>query len=314
MGVPLLEAAASFAPISLPVLDQRAGLATRGESKYILDARTFERLMGELIPHYLILEIDGARVFSYDTIYFDTPARTIYRHHVQGRRRRFKCRTRLYTANGPCFFEVKLKGGREETIKRRIELEVEEHGSLTKPALAFLEHELQAYGSSVPVALAPGLRTLYRRLTLVSRIDSERLTFDFELTFALNDGEHSIQPGRILLETKTGNGTRGTNGGNGKANGEVGQASGGAGEASRVLRRLGVRSVKSCSKYCIGMALAHPELRDNPFRPLIRRHFDAEYARAGANGHRAVAPPVVEHGAEQEPFAPQRPSWQEGTA
>jgi VTC domain-containing protein len=262
MAVPLQEAAASFAPIPLAVLDRRARLATRTDRKYILDAKTFGRLVGELIPHYLILEIDDARVFPYDTVYFDTPAWTAYRQHLQGRRRRFKSRTRLYATSGLCFFEVKLKGARGKTIKRKLEHGVEEHGSLTSPALAFLERVLQkAYGASPPAALGPVLRTSYRRLTLVGRMDSERLTFDFELMFAANGREYSIQPGRILLETKT----------------EAGRL----GEANRVLQRLGVRPVAPCSKYCLGVALAHPELRDNPFRRLIRHHFDAgRHARA----------------------------------
>jgi VTC domain-containing protein len=183
VAVPLQEVAASFAPIGLAVLDDQAALATRSERKYVLDVRTFERLISQLIPHYLILEIEGVRVFPYDTVYFDTPAWTTYRQHLQERRRRFKVRTRLYSASGPCFFEVKLKGGRGQTIKRRIEREVEEHGSLTWPALAFLERELQrAYGASPPDALAPALRTSYRRLTLAGRAGAERLTFDFERT------------------------------------------------------------------------------------------------------------------------------------
>jgi len=30
-----------------------------------------------------------------------------------------------------------------------------------------------------------------------------------------------------------------------------------------------------CSKYCLGVALAHPALPTNPYRPLLRRYFDA---------------------------------------
>jgi hypothetical protein len=60
----LASSAASFAPISLPALEKRAGLATRSESKYLLDVTIFERLMRELVPHYLILEIDGAHILT----------------------------------------------------------------------------------------------------------------------------------------------------------------------------------------------------------------------------------------------------------
>jgi VTC domain-containing protein len=298
-AVLLEKAAASFAPIALALVNRRATLATRSERKYVLDMRTFERFVGELGSHYLILEIGDERVFRYDTVYFDTPALTTYRDHLQDRRRRFKCRTRLYAANGPCFFEVKLKGGRGETIKRRLALGVEDHGSLTTPSLVFLERALLlAYGSSFPAALAPVLRTSYRRLTLVGRTGAERLTFDFELTFAADGEEYSIQPGNVLLETKADLGVR-----------EAG------GEATRVLRRLGVREVGSCSKYCLGVALSHPELPDNRFRPLIRRYFDpSRHPRGTAYDRRLVMPPAFQRGEIRQPAAPVLPTWQEGPA
>jgi hypothetical protein len=257
--------AASFAPIPLEVLNRQAELATRSERKYILDEAALGPLVAALTPHYTILEIGGERVFPYDTVYFDTPAWTTYRHHVQDRRRRFKCRTRLYPATGSCFFEVKLKGGRGETIKRRLAVDPEEHGFLTSRALDFLEQELSiSYRTSAPAALAPALRTYYRRLTLAGRAAAERLTLDFELAFACHSEKHAIRPGRILLECKT---------------------AAGLGEADRVLQRLGVRPITSCSKFCLGVALTHPELRDNPFRPLIRRHFDARpQAKAPSEG------------------------------
>jgi VTC domain-containing protein len=282
------QAIAPFAPISLAAVDQRAGLATRNESKYILEPGIFESLIAELPADYQILEIDGERVFRYDSIYFDTPEYTVYRHHVQGRRKRFKCRTRLYSTDGPCFFEVKMKGGRGATIKRRIELEIEEHGLLTAPALAFLERELsQAYGTPPPAALAPGLRTHYRRLTLVSRRGTERLTFDLELMFALDGAKHSIQPGRILLETKSGTGSS-------RVNGNTADASMGGGDVAKALHRLGVRPVKSCSKYCIGVALADPALRDNPFRRLIRQYFDSpRHVRPSAPEYEETAQPLA---------------------
>ena len=252
-GVPAEAAAAWFAPIELAIVDERAMLATRSERKYVLDGAMFARLIRELRHQYLVLEIDGTRVFPYDTVYFDTPTLTTYRQHVQERRRRFKCRTRLYPSSNLCFFEVKMKGGRGETIKRRLELEVEEHGVLTEPALAFLEHELrETYGLAPPAALAPTLRTSYRRLTLVGHTGAERLTFDFDLTVASSGKRFWIDPGRVLLEAK----------GNGDGV-----------EANAVLRRLGVRPVDSCSKYCLGVALTHPEVPSNPFRRLLRWHF-----------------------------------------
>ena len=111
------------------------------------------------------------------------------------------------------------------------------------------------------------LRTSYRRLTLVGQAIAERLTFDFDLMFTARGEHYTIQPGRVLVEAKTG--------------------AAGSAKAGPVLRSLGVRPVEPCSKYCLGVALAYAELPSNPFRPLIRGHFEAP---------RRLGPPVFDRG------------------
>jgi hypothetical protein len=304
-------AAATFAPISLPAVERRAGLASRSERKYIFDMGTFESLISALGTHYEILEIGDQRVFAYDSIYFDSPELIVYRHHVQGRRKRFKSRTRLYSESGPCYFELKCKGVRGRTVKRRFELPVEEHGLLTDEGLAFLHRELESYGAPLPPSLRPGLRTHYRRLTLVNRMDTERLTFDFELAFSLQKDRHAIRPGRILLETKKGTGTAGTNGTHG--NGYGSRRAPRAPDAGKVLVGLGVRPVQSCSKYCIGIALTHPDIHDNRFRRLIRNHFDPT-SRARADAVPDALVPQAEFEIEEGDVIVRRPGLLEGPA
>ena len=102
----------------------------RVDRKYIVDYETLERLFSQLGDDYRALEIDGERLQQYDSVYFDTPELTSYKHHLQGRRKRFKCRTRLYGGTA-CFFDLKLKGRRGETVKSRLPLSPVEHGSLT---------------------------------------------------------------------------------------------------------------------------------------------------------------------------------------
>ena len=67
-----------------------------------------------------MLEIAGRRAFAYDTVYFDTGDLLTARAHVQRRRRRFKCRSRLYVDTEACAFELKTKGARGGTVKHRI--------------------------------------------------------------------------------------------------------------------------------------------------------------------------------------------------
>jgi len=246
---------AGFEPISLPELERHAGLQARVDRKYIVDFETLERLLAELGDDYLALEIDGERLQQYDSVYFDTPELMGYRHHLQGRRKRFKCRTRLYGGTA-CFFDLKMKGRRGETVKRRLPLPPAAHGSLTAEATTFLKRELlHQYGFAAPARLLPILDTSFARLSLTHARRQERLTLDFGITFSgAGGGElYRIRPDHVLIEAKspTGQGT-----------------------VDRLLPRLGARPLSMCSKYCLGVALAHPGLPTNPYRPLLRRHFD----------------------------------------
>jgi len=264
----LARLADRFDAIDLREADARARLAVRTDRKYIVDAARFATLVELLERDHVAVEVDERRVCTYESVYFDTPDLLSFRQHVQGRRRRFKCRTRLY-GDGACFFEVKLRSGRGETVKRRIEIPRSAHGRLVPAAHSFLDAELRtAYGYAAPAALAPRITTSFTRLTLVARDASERLTCDIELAFRSDTNVAAIVDGRVLVETKTplGNGI-----------------------ADRHLRRLGARPVAPCSKYCLGVALAGAP-RDNAFRPLLRRHFVASSAAEAADLALAEAP------------------------
>ena len=249
----LARFASSFDATSLSALERRAGLDVRVDRKYIVDVGLLTPLADALAESHAALNVAGTRVFAYETAYFDSPDLVTYRHHLQRRRRRFKCRTRLYAHAGLCFFEIKLRDGRDRTVKRKLALDPDAHGMLTPAALEFLEATLgEEYGSSAPSGLAPVLSTGFVRSTLVAAAGAERVTLDTSLSFAAEGREGALLPGRVLVETKTANGN---------------------GLADRVLRRLGARPADACSKYCVGMALLHPDLRRNRFSRVLRQHF-----------------------------------------
>ena len=244
-----------FDAISLQELDSHAALQMRVDRKYIVRYETLERLLAQLGEDYLALEIDGERLQQYDSVYFDTPELIGYRDHMQGRRKRFKCRTRLYDAM-VCFFDLKLKGRRGETVKRRLPLPPLAHGSLTADARAFLRRELlHEYGCAAPARLLPILHTSFARLALTHAHRPERLTIDFGIMFDRAGGgeRYRMRPDHVLIEAKSG---------------------AHPGTVDRLLPRLGARPLTMCSKYCLGVALANPGLPTNPYRPLLRRYFD----------------------------------------
>jgi hypothetical protein len=243
---------APFEPISLEAINQAAALQTRADNKYFVPWEAFLAFADTLQSTHRVLEIAGRRAFSYDTQYFDTPDLTNYWGHVQKRRKRFKCRSRIYENSGLCVFELKLKSGRGETVKHKISYNGALAHEVTPDAQAFVRGQLQqSYRIQFGRQLIPTVRTHYERVTFASQISTERVTCDFNLTFSKGTHQAWMDPGYVLVEIKS----------------ERGRS-----DADQFLWRLGVRPA-SGSKYCVGMALLVPELRSNPFRQVMSSYF-----------------------------------------
>jgi hypothetical protein len=247
---------ASLGSISLDEVLSAAKLQTRQERKYLVPSGAFSVLVSALTPRLVALEIERRRLFSYESVYFDTDDLALFRQHVQGRRRRYKVRTRTYLDSGECLVEVKVKGGRGSTDKARRPYELADRDRLTAPARAFVDQTLaEAHGITAP-ALRAGLVTRYQRATLVDVLAGTRMTCDVDLRFsgrtAVCDG-----PDAILVEVKSARNDS---------------------DADRVLRRLGIRPL-SISKYCVGVALTDPAQRANPWHRVLRRSFPSASAR-----------------------------------
>jgi hypothetical protein len=245
-------AVAALPAVTLAEVTARAALQTRTDSKYLVPADRFAEMVARLGDRLSVLEIDELRGFAYESVYFDTPDLLTYRQHLQGRRRRYKVRTRAYLDSAECAFEVKLKGPRGETVKLRAPHPVDERTCLTPAARAFLaDLLLERYGLQAP-PLVPTVTTFYRRTTLVDLAEGSRLTCDVDMT-CTGGGRSAGGPARhVLVETKV-------------------PATGG-GAADRALRALGVRPV-GMSKYCVAVALLNPDLRANPWHRTLRRYF-----------------------------------------
>jgi len=241
-------------PIGLDELTRAAGLLERVDVKYVVPLETMGRVIERLRDSHRVLTIDERTRFEYRTTYFDSPELTSFREHVQRRRRRFKCRTRRYVESGDHAFEVKLKGLRGRTVKRRLPCEPIADGPLGGPALGFLRDCLAvAYGRELDATMVPALSVAYHRVTLAAPQLGERLTCDCALRFGGADGRTGrLRDGLAIVESKSHNGRA---------------------AADRALRALGMRPLANCSKYCLGIALTRPDARSNGFRPIVRRHF-----------------------------------------
>lgn len=249
-----------FAPISLEAINTRASLQVRADNKYFLTWPMFNEFMTSLRHSHAIMEIGGQRAFAYDTQYFDTVGLANYWSHMQERRKRFKCRCRNYVDSGLHVFEIKLKGGRGETIKHKIGYSADDWGGVSPAASTFLQNHLaNSYGMALTEQMVPTLRTLYRRITLAALDSTERITCDIDLLLGTHDAWHGRMAREyVLIETKS---------------------ESGRGAIDHILWRMGARPTPG-SKYCLGMSLLRPELRSNPFQHVRKTYFvrDADAA------------------------------------
>ncbi|WP_437583900.1 polyphosphate polymerase domain-containing protein [Paramicrobacterium sp. CJ85] len=223
---------------------------TRVDRKYFVPRDLLAAIMTRELTEFRMLQIDGGRVFDYRTVYFDSPDFVFFRQHAQGRRHRYKVRTRTYES-GDCMLEVKSKGYRGQTVKERID-----HDPVRPERLGERDHRfIDSIVDTDPHALTPVLHTDYRRGTLCH--GSQRVTLDLDLRF-YNDRASFDGPDSVLVETKT---------------------EGSAGPLDRALLGEGIRA-HSVSKYCIAATLLYPHLPGNAWYRTIRRQFPDALALA----------------------------------
>ncbi|WP_243858938.1 polyphosphate polymerase domain-containing protein [Actinomyces sp. ZJ308] len=258
-----------LATTTLTELNSAAGLLTRVDRKYLVPLACAQDLVDGLAPHAQVLAIDERRRFSYASAYFDTPELDAFMLTARKRRRRFKVRTRTYLDSGLCFLEVKTRGARGTTVKRRMGYQADDASRLTGPGRAFVAACLASTGVTgsaaaheVAAALRPVLATTYQRTTLHLPHAEARATIDTALSWrrlgpvppagpqalhpahlaaAINDGEPVAVADIAVVETKN-------------------PAT--PSPADRALWDAGYRPTR-ISKYATGMALLHPELPAN---------------------------------------------------
>jgi VTC domain len=241
---------ASRPAVSLRQVMSVASLTTRFDLKYLVPADALPDVLDCLPRQLAVLDFDGRQVCAYESVYFDTADLALYRHHVQGRRKRYKVRTRSYRDTCDALLEVKLKGWRGQTVKERLPYDASQTAVLTAQGRAFLESVIdETYGSTVP-DLQAVLTTAYRRTTLVDLEHQSRVTIDVDLGWSDQCTGHRADR-LAMIESKS---------------------LSGPGPVDAVMSSLGLRPVR-LSKYCIGVALLHPDIAANPWSHLLRRHF-----------------------------------------
>jgi hypothetical protein len=196
----------------------------------------------------MIQSIDGIRQSEYHTTYLDDKDNIMYLNHHNGRLTRQKVRIRTYVDTNDYFFEVKLKNNHGRTKKKRIHL-TDADSYIQDGAADFLaEHTMLPLTLS---DLAPKLSNHFKRITLVNKAKTERLTIDRELSFHNEESGIDRNMDRlVVIEVKRDGNTYSP--------------------IQELLREVRIFP-SGFSKYCIGMALTTPGIKRNMFNERIRK-------------------------------------------
>ncbi|MEY3618073.1 MAG: hypothetical protein RL726_771 [Actinomycetota bacterium] len=232
--------------VSLEEISLDAPLMRRYDHKYVTAVSSAAEFIDALDDQWCALRFGVERSPRYHTVYFDDVLRRTYRDHVQGRRPRFKVRSRTYE-DGSSFLEVKLKSGRGQTDKSRIPRLAEATPVLTDAEHAWLGSLLPGFDTRT---LRRSMSVDCRRITLHSPTHKERVTIDHSLAVALNGDWTPLLAGGVVIETKS----------------ETYRS-----HASHLLTGLDIRPV-SFSKYCAGLSVVdasvHPRIRVDAERAM----------------------------------------------
>lgn len=200
-----MDTLCSFTPISLTKLESHAAFLDRKEKKYLIHRDQFFSILPYFLPYFCLLTIGDKNIFTYDTIWFDTPDFAYYLEHHNGKRLRKKIRTRLYTDTNLAFLEIKFKHY-NKTLKQRMQISPQQHGILSEESFSFLsKHHMQFYNKPFEDTLLPTIRVIYKRITLVDYMYRERITFDYDISWIhLRSDKIQLytQPNMVIVETK----------------------------------------------------------------------------------------------------------------
>ncbi len=235
--------------VSLRELKQAADLQHRVDRKYILTQEAVLLMVDALATRVAALEEGGLRSFGYESVYFDTPDLDCYLSAAHRRRRRFKVRTRSYLDTSTTMLEVKTRGPRGTTVKRRREHLFNQRALLDPETHGFINDTTGRLGMAA--TLAPVLTTEYQRVTLLDLDDIARLTIDADLRCTDYKNDQIWLRDQYVVETKS---------------------AGPPSAADRWLWSSGIRPVK-VSKFGTGLAALNPDLPANKWHRTINRYF-----------------------------------------
>ena len=217
-------------------------LQSRYEKKYITSRDQFISLINNKKIQNAYSIGFNSKFTKYNNQYYDLENYYLYIIHHNGKKNRFKIRTRYYE-NSKGTFELNYKNNRNLMTKNRFPL-LEGENPLLKYGKEI--SSITKYNSNL---LYESLKTQYYRITLFNRNSPERVTIDTNLIFS---GEVEKRLNDIfIIEIKT----------DFYSNRSV---------FNNILKEMKIQSIPF-SKYCIGISLTNSKIKKNNFKPIMNR-------------------------------------------
>jgi len=241
----------NYTPVTLEKINEWK-LLKRFDTKFTFEKNKLAPLLKVLSPYYNILEINNERVFQYETLYYDTDDLSFYHHHHNKKLSRFKIRFREYTNTGLCFFEIKSKSNTGKTVKIRKKTD-KIMSELSKNLNNYIDKNIPDELNIKSKDISPSLWTIFTRITLVNKVDKERLTIDLNLNFknCKSNKKNSMKAldNLIIVELKQG---------------RLSLES----PFFKAIREKGIQP-SSFSKYSIGTAMLNTKIKRNRFKKKL---------------------------------------------
>jgi hypothetical protein len=248
----IIQSLNQFESVTLKQLDS-VKLQNRIDSKYILSKKQLVEVLDGIRNDQFVLEIDQTRIFTYNTIYFDTEDFQFYKDHHNGCVNRVKVRSREYVESKLSFYEIKRKLFGTRTDKQRKVIPALYH------EVPENDYNLIQYKRLQNKPIVKKLSNHFNRITLTNKTFSERITIDININFD-NGIKHLELPDLVVIEVKQGKTDVFSN-------------------TIQVLKRLRIHE-SSFSKYAIGVSLLEDQIKHNNFKSiLLKLNKINQYAR-----------------------------------
>lgn len=231
----------SFEPIGLKDIND-VKLMDRVDTKFSFNVDHLATFLKSLEADYNVLVIENNPISKYHSLYYDNEVLSAFNDHRRIRPNRFKVRFRKYVYSNIQFLEVKHKvHGR--TVKTRIP-------SDSIPLEMNNQQETFVHKTGIKGDLTPTLQNEFNRVTLIRKDHSERVTFDFDISFEW-EGKKIELDQIVIAELKQSKADRNSS-------------------FYKLMKKTMIRPMK-LSKYCIGMIVTREKenIKYNRFKKKL---------------------------------------------